>query len=69
MHLRKLNSTTMIKLTKKEEEVMKILWKLENAFVKDIVAEYPDPKPHINTISSLVRILQDKGGMGFKQYD
>lgn len=69
MHLRKLNSTTMIKLTKKEEEVMKILWKLENAFVKDIVAEYPDPKPHINTISSLVRILQDKGGVGFKQYD
>jgi BlaI family penicillinase repressor len=59
---------TMIKLTKKEEEVMKILWKLEKAFVKDIVAEYPDPKPHNNTISSLVRILQEKGGVGFKQY-
>lgn len=58
----------MIKLTKKEEEVMKILWKLEKAFVKDIVAEYPDPKPHKNTISSLVRILQEKGVVGFKQY-
>lgn len=58
----------MIKLTKKEEEVMKILWKLEKAFVKDIVAEYPDPKPHNNTISSLVRILQEKGVVGFKQY-
>lgn len=58
----------MNKLTKKEEEVMKILWKLEKAFVKDIVAEYPDPKPHYNTISSLVRILQDKSIVGFKQY-
>ena len=58
----------MFKLTKKEEEVMKILWKLRRAFVKDIVAEYPDPKPHNNTLSSLVRILQDKGIVGFKQY-
>jgi BlaI family transcriptional regulator, penicillinase repressor len=58
----------MHKLTKKEEEVMKILWKLEKAFVKDIVAEYPEPRPHYNTISSLVRILQDKGIVGFKQY-
>ncbi|WP_162340353.1 MULTISPECIES: BlaI/MecI/CopY family transcriptional regulator [Cyclobacterium] len=58
----------MVQLTKKEEEVMKILWKLRKAFVKDIVAKYPDPKPHNNTISSLVRILQDKGIVGFKQY-
>ena len=58
----------MIKLTRKEEEVMKILWKLEKAFVKDIVEEYDDPKPHYNTISSLVRLLQDKGIIGFKQY-
>ena len=47
---------------------MKILWKLKKAFVKDIVAEYPDPKPHYNTISSLVRLLQDKGMIGFKSY-
>ena len=58
----------MIKLTRKEEEVMKILWKLEKAFVKDIVEEYDDPKPHYNTISSLVRLLQDKGIVGFTQY-
>ncbi len=37
-------------------------------WVKDIVAKYPDPKPHNNTISSLVRILQDKGIVGFKQF-
>jgi len=58
----------MKKLTRKEEEVMKILWKLEKAFVKDIVEEYDDPKPHYNTISSLVRLLQDKGIVGFTQY-
>ena len=58
----------MKKLTRKEEELMKILWKLKKAFVKDIVEEYPDPKPHYNTVSSLVRLLQDKGVIGYKQY-
>ena len=58
----------MDKLTKKEEEVMKILWNLKKAFVKDIVAEFTDPKPPYNTISSLVRILKEKGIVGFKQY-
>jgi len=62
------NYLKMKKLTKKEEELMKILWKLDKAFVKDIVDEYPDPKPHYNTISSLVRLLQDKGIIGFTQY-
>jgi len=47
---------------------MNILWRLEKAFVKDIVAEYPNPKPHYNTISSLVRLLQDKGLIGFTSY-
>ena len=58
----------MKKLTRKEEEIMKILWKLEKAFVKDIIEKYPKPKPHYNTISSLVRLLQDKGIIGFTQY-
>ena len=58
----------MKKLTRKEEELMKILWKLEKAFVKDIVEEYDNPKPHYNTVSSLVRLLQDKGIIGYNQY-
>lgn len=58
----------MKKLTRKEEELMKIMWKLKKAFVKDIIAEYPDPRPHYNTISSLVRLLQDKGLIGFRPY-
>ena len=58
----------MQKLTNKEEEIMHILWKLKRAFVKDIIEEYDEPKPHYNTVSSLVRLLQDKGIIGFKQY-
>lgn len=58
----------MKKLTRKEEELMKILWRLEKAFIKDIVEQYPNPKPHYNTISSLVRLLQDKGIIGYTQY-
>ena len=66
MYYHKINN--MKKLTRKEEELMKILWKLEKAFVKDIIKLYQDPKPHYNTTSSLVRLLQDKGVVGFKQY-
>jgi BlaI family transcriptional regulator, penicillinase repressor len=58
----------MKKLTRKEEETMKILWKLEKAFVKEIIEEYDDPKPHYNTVSSIVRLLQDKGIVGYNQY-
>ncbi len=47
---------------------MKILWKLKRAFVKDIIEEYEDPKPHYNTVSSLVRLLQEKGIVDYNQY-
>lgn len=55
-------------LTRAEEEVMQILWQLEHAFVKEILAEMPEPKPAYNTVSTIVRILQDKGFVGFKAY-
>lgn len=58
----------MKRLTRKEEDLMKILWKLEKGFVKDILGKYPSPKPHYNTVSSLVRTLQDKKLIGYKQY-
>ena len=51
----------MEKLTNKEEEIMRVLWKLNKAFVKEIVAELPDPKPHYNTISTVVRNMEEKG--------
>jgi BlaI family penicillinase repressor len=48
-------------LTKAEEEIMQVLWKLQHAFVKDIVDELPAPKPHYNTVSTIIKILSDKG--------
>ena len=55
-------------LTKAEDQVMQILWKLENAFVKDILSEFPDPKPAYNTVSTIVRILEKKNFVGYKAY-
>ncbi|RYD55662.1 MAG: BlaI/MecI/CopY family transcriptional regulator [Sphingobacteriales bacterium] len=48
-------------LTKAEEEIMQVLWKLDKAFVKDIVDELPDIKPHYNTVSTIIKILEEKG--------
>lgn len=58
----------MKKLTRKEEELMKILWQIKEGFVKDFIEHYPEPKPHYNTISSLVRLLEEKGYVDHKAY-
>ncbi|MDB5156087.1 MAG: hypothetical protein JWR50_794 [Mucilaginibacter sp.] len=59
----------MEELTKTEERVMQVLWKLKQCFVKDIIDALPDdPKPHYNTISSVVRLLEKKGYVGYKAY-
>lgn len=58
----------MQKLAKREEEIMQILWKLEKAFIKDIIEQMPEPKPHYNTVSTIVRILSDKGFIGHTSY-
>ena len=55
------NHTDMQKLTNKEEELMLYFWERGAMFVKDIVALYDDPKPHFNTISTMVRTLEAKG--------
>jgi len=47
---------------------MQILWELEKAFVKDILERIPEPKPHYNTVSSMVRFMVDKGYIGYKAY-
>ena len=51
----------MNKLTNKEEEILHALWNLKKAFVKDIIFTLPDPKPHYNTVSTIVRNLEQKG--------
>ncbi|MFP4529257.1 MAG: BlaI/MecI/CopY family transcriptional regulator [Candidatus Kapaibacterium sp.] len=58
----------MKELTKAEEQVMQILWELRKAFVKDIIADMPDPKPAYNTVSTIVRILERKGFVGHTAY-
>jgi predicted transcriptional regulator len=59
----------MEELTKTEERIMHVLWKLKKAFVKDVIEQLTDdPKPPYNTISSVVRILERKGYVGFKAY-
>ena len=58
----------MKELTRAEEQVMQILWKLEKAFVKDIILEMPDPKPAYNTVSTIVRILEQKGFVNHEAY-
>lgn len=50
----------MQKLTNKEEEIMHVLWKLEKAFVKEVMAEMSD-EPHYNTLSTIIRNLEEKG--------
>lgn len=51
----------MKQLTKAEEEVMQLLWQLEKANVASLLQELPEPKPAYNTISTIIRILEDKG--------
>ncbi|MFO8055499.1 MAG: BlaI/MecI/CopY family transcriptional regulator [Bacteroidales bacterium] len=58
----------MKELTKAEEQIMQILWKLEKAFVNDILAKFPEPKPAYNTVSTIVRILEKKGFVAHHTY-
>ncbi len=53
-----------VALTEKEMAVMKILWTHGPMFVREMLEYYPDPRPHFNTVSTTVRILEDKGHIG-----
>lgn len=56
----------MKSLTKSEEQVMQALWKLKQGFLKDLMEFLPEPRPHPNTIATLLRILVEKG---FAEYE
>ena len=47
---------------------MRVLWKLKQAFVKEVVAELPEPKPHYNTISTVIRNMEEKGFIGHNAF-
>jgi BlaI family transcriptional regulator, penicillinase repressor len=55
-------------LTKGEEQIMQVLWNIQPAFVKDIIAELPAPKPAYSTVSTIVRILESKGFIGHEAF-
>ncbi len=58
----------MKELTKAEEQVMQILWKIGEGFVKDVVEFFEEPKPAYNTVSTIIRILEKKGFVDHKAY-
>lgn len=58
----------MKKLSPKEEQVMEVLWQQKQGFVKDLLPHLPQPKPHYNTLSTLIRNLEEKGFIGHTQY-
>ena len=58
----------MQKLTAKEEEIMHVLWDLKMAFVKDVLAKLPNPKPHYNTVSTVIRKMEDKGFVAHEDF-
>jgi predicted transcriptional regulator len=51
----------MKELTKAEEQIMQVIWDLDKAFVKEVIQKLPNPKPAYNTVSTIVRILEEKG--------
>ena len=58
----------MQKLTAKEEELMNIFWAKGALFVRELLESYQDPKPHFNTLSTIVRGLEEKGFLDHKSY-
>ncbi|ELR68664.1 Transcriptional regulator, MecI family [Fulvivirga imtechensis AK7] len=58
----------MKELTKAEEQIMQVLWKLKKGFLKDIVNAMPDPKPAYPTVSTVIRVMVNKKFVGYNTY-
>lgn len=58
----------MKELTKAEEQVMQYLWKLKKGFLKEIVEQFPEPKPASTTIATVIRVLVSKGFIAYRSY-
>lgn len=55
-------------LTKAEEQLMQVIWKLNKAFLKEIMDELPEPKPHNNTVATIIKILTEKEFVGINLF-
>ena len=58
----------MIKLAKREEQIMQVFWDLNKAFIRDIIPLLPDPKPHYNSVATIVKILEEKGFLNHEAF-
>jgi BlaI family penicillinase repressor len=54
----------MVKLAKREEQIMQVFWEVGKAFIRDIIPLLPEPKPHYNSVATMVKILEEKGFLG-----
>ncbi len=57
-----------MELTKAEEKIMQILWRIEKGFIKEILEHFDDPKPAYTTVATIVKILERKGFVSYKSY-
>ncbi len=55
-------------MTAKEEEIMNLFWNKGEMYVKQILELFPEPKPHYNTVSTMVRMLEEKGYLGYRAF-
>ena len=58
----------MQKLAKREEQIMQVFWTLGKAFIKEVIPEMPEPKPHYNSLATMVKILEEKGFLGHETF-
>ena len=57
-----------MQLSNSEEQLMQYLWKLKNAFMKDLLEQYPEPKPAVTTVATLLKRMNDKGYIAYKTF-
>lgn len=68
MYVCYIKTYTVKELTKAEEQVMQVLWEIKKGFIKDIISNLPKPEPAYTTVSTIVRILEEKGFVTHKAY-
>jgi predicted transcriptional regulator len=68
IEIKRTNRKEMKKLTNKEREVMELFWQHGPMFVRELLEHYEEPRPHFNTLSTIVRRLERDGYIGHKQY-
>ena len=58
----------MQELTKAQEEILQVLWKINEGVVNDVIFQLPEPKPAYNTVSTVIKVLEKKGYVTHKAY-